>query len=131
MENYLHAGNIAPTLWVDLAKTYLETRVAQHWQNVVKSLELESKDSKDWIHFKEALINAYGNINPEQLAKTKLGRLTQTSLVESYTNKFQNLYIEITTLLMSIGDKIHHFITGLKPKIIMLVVVDLLNNAQP
>ena len=59
MENYLHAGNTTPTLWVDLAKTYLETRVAQHWQNIARSLELESKDSKDWIHFKEALIKAY------------------------------------------------------------------------
>ena len=65
MENYLHTCNIAPSFWVDLAKTYFETRVSQHWQNVAKSLELESEDSKDWINFKEALIKAYGNINPE------------------------------------------------------------------
>ena len=28
MESYLQASNTAPTLWVDLAKTYLETKVA-------------------------------------------------------------------------------------------------------
>ena len=105
--------------------------MAQHWQNVAKSLELESKDSKDWIHFKEALIKAYGNINPKQLARIKLGRLIQISLVETFANKFQNLCAEITTLPMSIGDKIHCFIIGLNLKIRMLVAVDPLNNAQP
>ena len=99
-------------------------------ENVAKSLELESKDSKDWIHFKEALIKAYGNINSEQLVRTKLGRLTQTSLVESFANKFQNLCTEITTLSMNIRDKIHRFITSLKPEIRMLVAVDSSNSAQ-
>ena len=51
--------------------------------------------------------------------------------MESYANKFQNLCIEITTLPMSIGDKIHRFITSLKPEIRMPVEVDPLNNAQP
>jgi hypothetical protein len=35
------------------------------------------------------------------------------------------------TLPMSVGDKIHHFIDGLKPRIRLKVVVDPLNNAQP
>ena len=38
MESYLQAGNTAPKLWVDLAKTYLETKVAQHWQIIAKNL---------------------------------------------------------------------------------------------
>ena len=118
-------------LLFDLAKTYLETRVAHLWQNVVKSLELENKDSKDWINFKEALIKAYGNINPEHLVRTKLGSLIQTSSMENYANKFYNLCAEITTLSISIGDKIHHFIIGLKPEIRMSVAMDPLNNAQP
>jgi hypothetical protein len=84
--------NTLPCFWVDLAKTYLEARVAQHWQNVAKTLELEGKDAKVWMFFKDALIKAYGNINLEQLAHTKLSKLTHTSSVENYANKFQNLY---------------------------------------
>ena len=51
--------------------------------------------------------------------------------MESYADKFQNLCIEITTLPMSIGDKIYYFIISLKPEIRMLMAVDPLNNAQP
>jgi hypothetical protein len=131
MESYLQAGNTAPKLWVDLAKTYLETKVAQHWQIIAKNLQLEGKDAKDWVLFKEALIKAYGNVNPEQLARAKLAKLTQTSSVESYANKFQNLCAEIITLPMSVGDKIHRFIAGLKPEIRLKVAVDPMNNAQP
>ena len=51
--------------------------------------------------------------------------------MESYANKFQNWCAEITTLPMSIGDMIHHFIIGLKLEIRMSMAVDPLNNAQP
>ena len=66
------------------------------------------------MHLKEALIKTYGNVNPEQVAHTKLTKLSQHSSVESYANEFQNLCAEVVTLPMSIGDKIHHFIVGLK-----------------
>ena len=99
MENHLQVDNTAPTLWLDLAKTYFETRVAQHWQIVAKKLKLEGKDAKDWMYFKETLIKAYKNVNLEQLARTKLRKLTQTSSMESYINKFQNLSIEIISYL--------------------------------
>jgi hypothetical protein len=49
--------------------------------------------------------------------------------MESYVNKFQNLYVEIIILPMSVGDKIHHFIAKLKSEIRLKVVVDPMNNA--
>lgn len=131
MENYLHAGNTSPDFWVDIAQTYLEVRVAQNWQNAMRILEREGKNPKEWLHFKEALTKAYGNVNPEQVARSKLGKLSQHSSVESYANEFQNLCAEIVTLPMSVGDKIHRFIDGLKPEIRLKVAVDPLNDAQP
>ena len=59
MESYLQANNTTPKPWVDLAKTYLETRVAHHSQIVARNLQLQGKDAKDWVHFKKALIKAY------------------------------------------------------------------------
>jgi hypothetical protein len=46
MESYLIAGNTLLCFWVDLAKSYLEARIAHHWQNVAKTLEFEGKDAK-------------------------------------------------------------------------------------
>ena len=54
-------------------------------------------------------------MNSEQFARTKLSKLSQHSSVESYANEFQNLCVEIVTLSMSVGDKIHRFIDGLQP----------------
>ena len=97
MENDLHAGNTYPDFWVDIAQTYLEVRVAQNWQNTMKLLEREGKNLKEWIHFKEAFTKAYGNVNLEQVACTKLSKLSQHSLVKSYANEFQNVCAEIVT----------------------------------
>lgn len=72
MENYSHIGNTCPEIWVDIAQTCLEIRVAQNWQNIIKILEKEGKDSKDWIHFKEGLTKACGNVNLEQVAHAKI-----------------------------------------------------------
>ena len=44
------------------------------------------------MYIREALIKAYGNINPEKLARMKLEKL---SSVESYVDKFHNLCAEI------------------------------------
>jgi hypothetical protein len=82
------------------------------------------------MYFKEALIKAYRDVNPEQLARTKLGKLSQTSSVVSYANKFQNLCAKIIILPMSVGEKIHCFIARLKPKIRLKVAVDPMNNVQ-
>ena len=41
------------------------------------------------MHFKELLTKAYGNVNPKQVARNKIGKLPQYSLVESYAHKFQ------------------------------------------
>ena len=43
MENYSHVGNTCPEIWVDIAQTCLEIRVAQNWQNIIKILEKEGK----------------------------------------------------------------------------------------
>ena len=65
MESYFIADNILSCFRVNLAKTYLEAIIAQHWQIIAKTLELEGKDTKVWMFFKEALIKAYRNINLE------------------------------------------------------------------
>jgi hypothetical protein len=91
MENYLHAGNTSLDFWVDIAQTYLEVRVAQKWQNTMKIFEREGKNPKEWVHFKEALTKAYGNVNHGHVARTKLSKLSQHASVESYANEFQNL----------------------------------------
>ena len=97
----------------------------------MKVLEREGKNHKEWVHFKDALTKPYGNVNPEQVARTTLNKLSQHASVESYANEFQNLCAEIVTLPMSVGDKIHRFIGGLKPEIRLKVAVDPLNDARP
>lgn len=64
------------------------------------------------MHFKEAITKAYGNVNPEQVARNKIGKLPRYSLVESYAHKFQKICAKFVTLFMSVGDKFHHFIDG-------------------
>ena len=91
MDNYLHVGNPSPEFWVDIAQTYLEIVVAQNMLNSIKFLEKEEKYIEEWVHFKETLTKAYGNVNPKQVAHTKLSKLSQDSLVENYPNEFQNL----------------------------------------
>ena len=61
----------------------------------------------------------------------KFDKLSQHSSIESYANEFRNLCAEVVTLPMSVGNKIHHFIDGLKLEIRLKVVVDSLNDAQP
>lgn len=120
-----------------MAKMYLETTIAQNWQNVVKNLDAEGEDPREWIYFKKVLIKANGNVNPKHLARTKLGKLIET--IESIAYKFQNLCTErlqhypyeIQYYPLPILDKIQYFIAGLKPKTKMEVIVDPLNNAQP
>ena len=97
---------------MDIALTYLEIRVAQKRQNTIKVLEKEGKNPKERVHFKEALTKTYGNINSAQVACTKLSKLFEHSLVESYANKFHNLCAKFFTLSMSVGDNIHRFIHG-------------------
>ena len=36
MENYLHVGTTSLDFWVDITQTYLDVRVAQNWENMIK-----------------------------------------------------------------------------------------------
>ena len=95
MENYLHVGNTSPKFWMDIAQTYFEVRMAQNWQTTIEILERERNNPIEWVHFKEALIKAYGNVNHEQVACTKLDKLFEHLSVKSYANEIQNLCAKI------------------------------------
>jgi hypothetical protein len=59
-----------------------------------------------------------------------VSKLTQTSSLEDYANKFKSLCNEIVTLPMNAKDKIHCFITRLKREIRLMITVDTMNSAQ-
>jgi hypothetical protein len=128
MERYLTAGQVAEEEKIQVAWTYLEPRVAQHWQTLAKELEASGQDNRLWKNFRQTLIRAYGNVLPEQVARNKLWNLTQKGSVEAYATEFQLLCAQIINLELSVGDKIDRFVRGLKPEIRERVVVDPFNE---
>ena len=86
--------------------------------------------SNCWGNFRNALVKAYGNVNPEKIARSKLRGLSQTGTIEDYANDFQNLCAQIVSMHVSEGDKIDRFTAGLKPEMQMLVAADPSNDGQ-
>jgi hypothetical protein len=77
MERYLTAGQVAEEEKIQVAWTYLGTRVTQHWQTLAKELEASGQNNRLWKNFRQTLIRAYGNVLSEQVARIKLWNLTQ------------------------------------------------------
>jgi hypothetical protein len=128
MECYLTVGQIAKKKKIQVAWTYLEPRVAQHWQTLTKELEASEQDNRLWKNFRQTLIRAYRNVLLEQVARNKLWNLTQKGSVEAYATEFQLLCAQIINLELNVGDKIDRFVRGLKPGIRERVVVDPFNE---
>ena len=75
MERYLTAGQVAEEEHIQVTSTYLEPRVAQHWQ--AKELEATGQDNCLWKNLRQILIQACGNVRLEQVVRNKLWNLTQ------------------------------------------------------
>jgi len=116
MECYLTVGQVDEEEKIQIAWTYLEPRVAQHWQTFAKELEAAGQDIRLWKNFRQTLIRAYGNVFPEQVARNKLWNLTQKGSVEAYATEFQFLCAQISNLELSVGDKIDCFVCRIKTK---------------
>ena len=81
MKRYLTTGQVAEEEKIQIARTYLEPRMAQHWQTLAKELEATGHDDRLWKHFCQTLIRAYENVLPEQIAQNKLWNLIQKGSV--------------------------------------------------
>ena len=66
------AGQVAEEEKIQVAWTYLEPRVAQHWQTLAKELEATGQDNHLWKNLRQILIQACGNVLLEQVARNKL-----------------------------------------------------------
>ena len=72
MECYLTADEVVEEEKIQVAWTYLELCVVQHWQTLAKELEATRQDNHLWKNFRKTLIRTYENVLPEQVARNKL-----------------------------------------------------------
>ena len=63
---------------------------------MIKILDREGKNPKEWVHVKETLTKAFKNVNPKQVVCTKLSKLSQHLSVETHWHNCQTTSVEIT-----------------------------------
>lgn len=72
--------------------------------------------------FKRCLLEGFDVAEPESLARVKLDSLKQTTTIDAYLRAFKALCTQIRK--MGDGERIHRFLTGLKPALRDKVKVD-------
>lgn len=109
---------------VGTAANYLRGKAQAYWFSMVDSLRGAGKDPTSWDVFRDTMVLAYGAIDPEYVARTKIDALRQTGSVESYVRDMQLLFAELIHNPMNEADKVHKFFTGLNPALAMRTQVD-------
>jgi hypothetical protein len=109
---------------VGTAANYLRGKAQAYWFSMVDTLRREGKDPTVWDTFRDQMILAYGAIDPEYVARTKIDALRQNGSVESYVRELQMLFAELIRQPMHEADKVHKFFTGLNPGLAMKTQVN-------
>lgn len=78
----------------DVSITYLEHKVVKSWEIVKQEFINDGVVPMIWNHFKNFIIQIYGNLDLEELARNKLKELVQRGLIESYAHDFHTLCAE-------------------------------------
>ena len=109
--NYLNTPVAAFT-----AAGYLRGAAMNWWRNheqaVARGQEVEFAT---WTDFKTALIRQFTPVAPDDSAREKLNSLKQTRSVYSYAQDYTGCMLELPN--MDEADRIHHFVSGLKPSV--------------
>jgi hypothetical protein len=112
---------------VDIAAGFLRGDAQRLWfAHVAEHRELGTSttyytwDGPDG--FKKCLLQGFDVAEPESLARVKLDGLKQTTTIDAYLRAFKALCTQIRK--MGDGERIHRFLTGLKPALRDKVKVD-------
>ena len=127
---WLASGSCEPQKQVGIAQTFLDKGAATYWRARSSALRSQGADTSDFALFAKTLESGFGHQDPEQNARDKLERLTQTGSVEDYSSRFQSLSAEIVTLPLSEGDKIQRFRNGLKAELQTAAGIDPLTGKR-
>jgi uncharacterized membrane protein YgcG len=109
---------------VGTAANYLRGKAQTYWFSMVDSLRGAGKDPTSWNVFRDTMVLAFGALDPEYVARTKIAALRQTGSVESYVRDLQMLFAELVQSPMNEADKVHKFFAGLNSDLAMRTQVD-------
>ena len=73
-----------------------------------------------WDRLKGALVQQFGGLDPQFVARTRIRSLSQTGTVQEYLNTFKNLRCRVGD--MNDAEAVDKFLAGLNEKVVMHVV---------
>jgi hypothetical protein len=120
-EDYFEMYGTAPALWVQLASLQFSGPAAR-WLSSIRS----SIRKYTWSEFSQEVVLRFGHTQHQSLIR-RLYKLVQTSTVDDYVHQFAEL-IDQLAAYEDRPDSLHYvtrFIDGLKPKVRVLVAVQL------
>lgn len=120
MEAYLAESNVNLLQDVAVAKAamYLKGPLLE-WYQVQKSNQQGNIPFPDWAAFKATLTTYLLPVDPSITARDRLDNLRQLSSVAQYASEFNSTLVHIVD--MSMADRVHKFIKGLKREVKMQV----------
>jgi hypothetical protein len=107
---------------VTFAAAYLkDSALKWHRQHALDVQAGRKTDYAGWIDFKTAFIKRFTPVDPAVTARERLDRCRQTKSAYLYTSDFDSLVLELPN--MDEADKLHKYISGLKPSLKMHVTL--------
>jgi uncharacterized membrane protein YgcG len=122
--HWLSMNRVPRTEAVGVAANYLRGKAQSYWFSMVDTIRTSGKDPTDWDVFKDTMVLAYGALDPEFIARTKIAALRQTGSLESYVRELQMLFAELVHQPMTEADKVFRFFDGMNSGLAMRVQVD-------
>jgi uncharacterized membrane protein YgcG len=115
VQHWLHMSRVPASEAVGTAANYLRGKAQAYWFAKVPALRRDGKDPNTWDVFRDAMVEGYGAVDPEHVARSKIDHLRQTDSVESYVRELQLLFADLVTYPMNEADKVHKLFAGLSP----------------
>lgn len=122
--HWLSMNQVPRTEAVGVAANYLRGKAQSYWFSMVDTIRTSGKDPTDWDVFKNTMVLAYGALDPEFIARTKISALRQTGSLESYVRELQMLFAELVHQPMTEADKVFKFFEGMNSGLAMRTQVD-------
>jgi hypothetical protein len=117
------AGKLSKEESLLYAASSLTELAQQVWRKA--STDIRSRNIPvTWSLFKDTLEQGLGVHNVEFDAREKLSSLVQKTTVRKYAAEFRRLHDLIASEPVSGGEKVHKFLSGLKPELKRLCLVD-------
>ena len=125
MQTYLIAARTPETCWVDVATTYLGTVALSYWQTFALRAEARGADLRSWALFRDAIVNGFGHIDDERLARVAFDNVYQgRQTAAQYAMRFRALLSRIVMNPVDDMEAIRRFRKGLNPDLAARTLFD-------